>query len=229
MWPACDGRMRRGCASGGIVLPGAASLRTLAGNTGSGGAGMGKSLAACSLFLLVGGVASAAEDVAVWKGRKAADALTGGLQKRIFATMNESGPTGAIAVCAYQAEAIEGDVAKREGVTAKRTSLRIRNPKNAPDDYEKGILERFVVLYGEGNLPEERIEFREMGGVPVYRYTKPILVDDRCLACHGESDRIPEDVRMVLDERYPDDRARGYRKGDFRGIVSVVIPKEQAR
>lgn len=41
-----------------------------------------------------------------------------------------------------------------------------------------------------------------------------------CLACHGEKDSRPEFIK----EKYPDDRAYGFKKGDLRGVISVLIP-----
>lgn len=190
---------------------------------------MKKTVATALLVLFAAGPAFSAEDMARWKGRKAVSALTDDLQKRVAATMKESGPRDAIAVCAYQAEAIKGDVAKKEGITAKRTSLKIRNPKNAPDDYEKEVLERYAALSLEGRLPEDQVEFRKTDAGGVYRFTSPIVAEDRCLACHGTNDRMAEDVRTMLDDRYPQDRARGYKSGDFLGMVSVVVPEDQAR
>jgi hypothetical protein len=190
---------------------------------------MGKALALALLVLFAGGSASGSEDDAAWKGRKVAGAMTDDIQKRVFDTMKEYGPEEAASVCSYQAAAIARDVEKREGVKVKRTSLKFRNPVNAPDDYEKAVMERFEALSLEGNLPVERIEFREAGDARVYRYSKPIVVDQRCLACHGEPGQIPDSVRIFLEDRYPKDRAKGYKAGDFIGIVSVMIPEERSR
>jgi hypothetical protein len=44
-----------------------------------------------------------------------------------------------------------------------------------------------------------------------------------CLACHGQVSSLDPAVRAVLAERYPADRATGYRAGDLRGAVSVTF------
>lgn len=190
---------------------------------------MGKTMAAGFLVLLAAGSAFASEEMAVWKGRKAADALTRDLQRRTLAAMAESGTMGAISICAYQAQAITIHLERKEGITAKRTSLRLRNLENAPDDYEKEMLNRFKGVTLEGSLHDERIELREVRGAKTYRYTKPIFTDMSCLPCHGAREQMPEDVRTYLDERYPGDQATGYRDGDIRGIVSVTISEEKVR
>ncbi len=175
------------------------------------------------LLSLLAGAAAASEDFAIEKGRRAAEDLTGSIHKRLSATMRESGPAGAVYTCAYQAQAVVDDVANKQGVSAKRTSLKLRNPENAPDDYEKQVLARFEALQREGSLPDERVEPIREGGAVVYRYVRPILVENLCLSCHGAPDQIPEDVRKVLESNYPGDRATGYAAGDFRGIVSIIV------
>jgi hypothetical protein len=51
---------------------------------------------------------------------------------------------------------------------------------------------------------------------------KAIPTGEVCLACHG-SDITPE-VAAAIDERYPDDMARGYSLGDVRGAFSLSKP-----
>ncbi len=60
-------------------------------------------------------------------------------------------------------------------------------------------------------------------GQAYLRYLKPITVAAMCLNCHGPRESLAPEIRRILDERYPDDRAIGYRAGDFRGAVSVRI------
>jgi len=166
------------------------------------------------------------DGIAIEKGRAASRALNRTLREKVKASMAEVGPSGTVAVCYYQAQALAGEVSANEGVTVRRTSLRIRNPRNAPDPYEKQLLARLETLHREGNLPAEVFEEQVTDGRRVYRYAKPLLVEPMCLTCHGRGEEIPEGVRRELEVRYPDDAATGYRPGDLRGIVSVIIPKE---
>ena len=55
-----------------------------------------------------------------------------------------------------------------------------------------------------------------------FRFMKAIPTAEVCLACHG-SDITPE-VAAAIDERYPDDMARGYSLGDVRGAFSLSKP-----
>ena len=76
-------------------------------------------------------------------------------------------------------------------------SLRSLNPENRPDDFEKRSLERFE--RGERNI----WQIERSGDKPVFRYILPLLTEESCLPCHSK---------------------QGYRLGDIRGGVSVIIP-----
>lgn len=141
--------------------------------------------------------------------------------------MEAGGPVNAIAVCKDQAPAIGGDISSDKGWRVARTSLKVRNPSNAPDDWERKALEDFDRRNAEGENPETMEYYavvRESGG-PVFRYMKAIPTQHLCLACHG-SDIEPE-VAAKLDELYPADQARGFKAGDIRGAFTITQPMVQ--
>ncbi len=179
------------------------------------------------LMLAAGGGTVHADDYnALLKGRAAAAALGETLDGRLAKSLKDSGPAGAMSVCAYQAQALADESGKAEGVTVRRTSLKLRNPANAPDTFEKEMLVRFAADASAGVLPEETLEQRWDNGRKIYRYAKPLLVAQMCISCHGRPEDISEDARKFLETRSPEDAATGYRPGELRGSVSVVIPAE---
>jgi len=182
-----------------------------------------------AVFLLIaagGGTVQAYDDAALLKGRAAATALNETLGTRMSRSLKDSGPEGAMSVCAWQAQALANEVGEEEGVKVKRTSLRLRNPANAPDAYEKDLLARLAARAREGDLPDESMDEGRENGRTVYRYAKPLVVGPLCVTCHGRAGEIPGEVRKMLETRYPEDAATGYAEGDLRGIVSVVIPAQ---
>jgi len=182
--------------------------------------------AAAVSFACTGAAAVTDEDLALMKGRSAAYELSETVRGKLVDSMKASGPEGAMKVCGYQARALAEEVSARQGVKVRRTALRLRNPKNAPDAYERALLERLQEQSRTGKLPEGLFEASEIDGKKVYRYAKPLTVGPVCLACHGSPAEISGEVQGLLKERYPEDQATGYRGGDLRGIVSVVIPAE---
>lgn len=185
-----------------------------------------KVAAALAAVSIVAGPAAAMteEERALSKGRVAASALSDSLREKLVASMKESGPGGAMKVCSYQAQALTQEVEEKQGVRVRRTSLKLRNPKNAPDAWERHVLARLQEQSVEGKLPDEVFEAAKMDGKRVFRYAKPMKIIPTCIGCHGDPSQVPEEVRRILKDRYPSDQAMGYKTGDFRGIVSAVVP-----
>jgi hypothetical protein len=164
------------------------------------------------------------EERALLKGRTAASTLSDSLREKLVATMKGSGSEGAMKVCSYQAQALTREVGEKQGVRVGRTSLKLRNPKNAPDAWERQILARLRERAVEGKLPDEVFGAAEVEGKKVYRYAKPLTIGPACIGCHGNPSQVSAEVQRLLKERYPSDQATGYKLGEFCGIVSAVVP-----
>lgn len=88
-----------------------------------------------------------------------------------------------------------------EGFTAfgHITSLNLADKKNAPDQWEREALKAFE--RGE----KELFQLEDHGQTSSLRVMEPLMMEQRCLQCHGN---------------------QGYRAGDIRGGMSVSIPME---
>ncbi|OUS24991.1 hypothetical protein A9Q99_22355 [Gammaproteobacteria bacterium 45_16_T64] len=109
----------------------------------------------------------------------------------------------------------------QQGWRIRRTSSKVRNPNNRPDLWEQRILQNFALMIGQG-APAERLEETAvivLNGKKTFRYMKAITVTNACLSCHGT--KVSRQVRLAIDDRYPNDPAKGYRKGDIIGAVSI--------
>ncbi len=111
------------------------------------------------------------------------------------------------------------------GYKLKQTSLKMRNPANAPDEWEKKALK--ILHSSEYSKGVGFGETLETENEKIYRYMKPIYVEKACLECHGEKDKIKPAIRQFLERKYPSDQAFGYKEGDIRGGISIIIPLEQ--
>jgi hypothetical protein len=167
-----------------------------------------------------------AEDPApqVAESRAAAAEFMQTLKGELMQAMQAGGPVNAVGVCKLRAPAIAAEVGERKGWDAGRTSLKLRNPANAPDDWERTGLENFERRKQAGEDPAtlEYHAVTEQDGKPVFRYMKAIPTAELCLACHGET--IDPAVEAKLAELYPGDQARGYKVGDIRGAFTFVEP-----
>jgi len=137
--------------------------------------------------------------------KKLMDALTDGL---------EDGPEAAIEVCQTLAPEIAEEVSSAS-VEFGRTSHKLRNERNAPRDWMQPLLDGYVAT--PGKTEPEAVQLKD-GGVG---YVEPIFVKRMCLACHGSA--ISPGVVSLIDEHYPQDQARGFKEGDFRGLFWIVF------
>lgn len=147
-------------------------------------------------------------------------ALKGELQ----AAITEGGPVKAIAVCKERAPAIARALAAETGWDVARTSLKVRNPDNAPDAWERQVLQEFEKRKAAGEDVETMAfaEEVETDGGKRYRFMKAIPTSALCLTCHGET--LDPALAAAIDAAYPVDQARGFALGDIRGAFTLAKP-----
>jgi pyruvate/2-oxoglutarate dehydrogenase complex dihydrolipoamide acyltransferase (E2) component len=124
---------------------------------------------------------------------------------------------GAIAACQLKAPKVAAAASAHTGIELGRTSSRVRNPDNAAAGWTKEMLAQYEAD-SRGKWPQFRtvkLPGDKLG------YAEPIVVGPLCLNCHGK--QLAPSVAKVLDEKYPDDKARGYEEGDLRGIFWAVV------
>ena len=178
-----------------------------------------------SAVITVHGAGDAAVEQRVTESRAAATSLMQALKSELQAAMKAGGPVKAIGVCHTRAGSITEARESNEGLRIRRTSLKVRNPANAPDAWETSILERFETrkAAGEDVRTMEYHEIVEVDDGQLFRWMKAIPTGEVCLACHG-GDRVSPDVVVKLGMLYPHDQARGFALGDIRGAFSVSWP-----
>jgi hypothetical protein len=158
--------------------------------------------------------------VAAELGNQLAGELAGALQ---------SSPVEAISVCRERAPAIAARLAQKTGASVGRTALKLRNPDNAPLDWQRSVLESFTAQLAAGAGPAS-LEFTETvypGAAVERRWMKPIMTAPMCLACHGQT--LAPGVTEALAGEYPRDEATGFSAGQLRGAFYVVWREPAAR
>lgn len=165
-----------------------------------------------------------ADSGSVRLARAVADSLGDELMDLLSAALASGGPALAIHVCADSAQ-VRTLRHWKNGIYIRRVSDRVRNVDDTPDALERRLLEQLAEALQSGTLPRELADvIRAPDGTHELQYVRPILVDGRCLPCHGDPATFEPEVRAVLAQRYPEDRATGYAAGDLRGAVSVRVP-----
>lgn len=148
----------------------------------------------------------------------------GALKGELTAAMQAGGPVAAIDACHDKAPGIAETLATRQGWNVGRTSLKVRNPANAPQDWERDVLERFEAARATG-APVDTLEYSEtvdVGQGAEFRYMKAIPTAEVCVVCHGAT--LAPEVAAKIEALYPDDRAVGFGVGDIRGAFTIVQP-----
>lgn len=185
-------------------------------------------LALCTTFgFSSSSLAAGDADQRTAESRAVIKAFAGELKTALKGAMKSGGPLEAIAVCNETAPAIAARHGDAKDWEVGRTSLKFRNPGNAPDVWETSVLQSFEQRKagGEDVKTMDYGEFVELDGKKVFRYMKAIPTGEVCLNCHG-GDNVKPAVEARLAELYPDDKARGYSIGDIRGAFTIVQPAE---
>ena len=185
-----------------------------------------RSLSLSLLAVFVAGAALAGagapdDDRLMTESRDIVDEFAGALKGELQESMGSGGPLAAIDVCKDRAPKIASDLSRSSGAKLRRTSLRFRNPVNAPEPWEARVLREFEATASadDSGAPLEYFSREDDGTV---RYMSAIRTGGVCLVCHGVG--MAPEIAEKLDGEYPYDSARGYVPGDIRGAFSVTWP-----
>ena len=166
--------------------------------------------------------AKATEEAAGLAGAAAAAKRLGStLRQRLGDAMNEGGRTNAMKVCADEAQGLVATIRSESGARVGRSSLRLRSEADRAPPW----VAEWLAAQGERSAAGVT-GIRAVADTPggrVARVLKPLEVEPTCLGCHGDPAGIPAEVRAVLTERYPTDKATGYRIGDLRGALWAEV------
>ncbi len=100
---------------------------------------------------------------------------------------------------AYATRQMMEAFSERHGIQGHLTALVLKNPNNAPDDWERRALEQ--LSHGEKAISETV----ERDGVRLLRQMRPVYMEKGCLRCHRDS---------------------GIPLGGLRGGISIAVPMQ---
>jgi hypothetical protein len=166
------------------------------------------------LMLVLPHTAAGDENALLLKSRELTAQYGTLLKAALQDSMAKGGPVAAIDVCKEKAPQIAAELSDSSGATVRRTSLKNRNPGNAPEPWEAAVLTEF-----DSGSTSESFTITNAGEA---RYMKAIPTAALCLACHGQE--LAPEIQGRLNEAYPDDNARGYSVGQIRGAFSITWP-----
>ncbi len=146
----------------------------------------------------------------------------GRLKNALQGSLKVLGAEAAIERCNSMVPDINRDMNESGVWQVGRTSLKIRNLQNAPDNWELQVLQQFQHRKQLGENVEA-LEYHEIvvqdDGQRYFRYMKAIPMQPVCLTCHGETVNGPLADKVL--GLYPQDQATGFKLGDIRGAFTV--------
>jgi hypothetical protein len=159
-------------------------------------------------------------------GERAINRLVVTLVNEVSVAVAKGGAEKAVDVCHLRALPLTGEIiAGMPRITGvKRTSLKLRNPANAPDAAEQLALARVEKDLQGGTLPKVLVQrIDRPDGKPEWRVYRPVGVAPQCVTCHGPAESLSPELLARLKERYPQDQATGYAAGQWRGLIRVSV------
>jgi len=166
------------------------------------------------------------ENTLIEEARANTKSLGGALKHRLQQAVKSGGLEAGVDECHLAAEPIARDLSNN-GWTVRRTALKVRNPNNTPDDWEREQLEVFAQVLNEqlqqhekapATAPLEATQYNEITGE--FRYMRAIPTQQVCMACHGEI--VAPSVKARIDKHYPHDQATGFTLGELRGAFTLT-------
>lgn len=144
----------------------------------------------------------------------------GSLKPELKKAIQSGGPAHAISVCSEKAPAIAKQLSAETGWNVKRVSLKARNQNSAiPDDWERKALQQFDKRQAAGESADSMAIAEIVNGK--FRFMKAQGVEPVCLSCHAAE--VKPEVEAALQDKYPQDKARGYSLGQIRGAFSLSL------
>lgn len=163
------------------------------------------------------------EEQRLAKARDVVQLFTDRLRSELAAALKSGPAANAIGLCQTSAPDLTTHIAEEAGIEVARVALKLRNPENAPDDWEETILQKFQAQAVSG-ADVGKLEHYEIittaEGDKMFRYMRGIPVGEKCLVCHGTD--VKQDVKAEIARLYPEDKAIGFKLGELRGAFSLV-------
>jgi cytochrome c553 len=146
------------------------------------------------------------------------------LGANLMGSIQKEGVAAALAFCNERAYPITDSMSVAYNANIRRVSDKPRNPNNRANQKE---LER-IQTFKQAVLDKEKIQpIVEDLGDKVHFYA-PILTNQMCLKCHGDTKSdVSLEVKHLLAEKYPSDKATGYGINEVRGIWSITFEKQK--
>lgn len=155
------------------------------------------------------------------KGQMLAQQSFAALSGRLMSAVEQGGVPHAVKYCNTAALPLIDSLSKVHKASIRRTSLKVRNEKDAAQGWEKEVLVQYQTLISEGKKPSPIVKTLDQKRVA---FAAPIFMAQPCLKCHGKlGETLNAQHYTTIKQLYPQDQAIGYVEGDWRGMWSITF------
>lgn len=155
------------------------------------------------------------------QGKEIAQATAKKLGGTLVEKMKDGGVKDAVPFCNTKAIPLTEEMSNKFNVDIKRTSHLLRNENNKPNDEEILVINNYKDLMAKGKGLKPVVELDNDGNPHFYA---PIILQKKCLTCHGEVGvNVTKKSDSIIESYYPKDLATGFKEGDLRGIWSITF------
>jgi hypothetical protein len=160
-------------------------------------------------------------DKYITEGKEMALATANKLGSNLSQKMKEGGVKDAVPFCNTMAYPLTEEMSEKYNVEIKRTSDKLRNDKNKPNEEENNIIDYYEKTLAANEQLEPVVEIDASGNPHFYG---PIIMQKKCLACHGSIGKeVSVKTDSLIKSYYSNDKAIGFKEGDLRGIWSITF------
>jgi hypothetical protein len=152
------------------------------------------------------------------EAKKLSNDLKSSLLKNLTEKISKDGVENAIEFCHLNVKPIAKNAADKRTANFEfgRTSHKIRNTDNKPKEWMLSYLKQFE---GKTKFDASKDTIIHLDENKKRIYLEPLFMEAKCLFCHGEN--VDQKIINKIKQIYPDDKATGFKLGEFRGFIWV--------
>ena len=159
-------------------------------------------------------------------GERAIDQMAGALLGEVRRVLRDTEPAFALGQMHLKSYKLPAATPGQPAVTAlRRTSLRLRDLANTPDEADLQVLRQLESSFLQGEpLPRVLVQrVTREGQDPEWRVYRPLASLPQCSICHGPPEELAPGVPDALKTFFPEDQATGFAPGSWRGVIRASL------
>lgn len=142
------------------------------------------------------------------------------LLQNVATAIQQGGTDYAVEFCNLNAIPLTDSVAHKYQTYIQRLSDKNRNPANVISSKADSLAWQ--------KIKTDKTDFVTQDEKGEVYYYKPILLAmPTCVKCHGGKEDISASTQKLIAEKYPNDKAVGYKMGDLRGMWKIKLKENE--